>query len=262
MVVRDLRLRSPALRRLRMRVRWMLSNPRNAPSWPTRRWAALVAVVVTAVAVAVGVDGFRADPDVGPRIRAMASEAAASLAAIPVSASRTDREDYDRSAFGSAWSDAASVPGSANGCDTRNDVLARDLREVDAGPVSSCPRAVLVGELRSPYTGDFVVFRRDRGASAVQIDHIVPLSYAWDMGAWSWTAAKRLDFANDPANLVAVDGHSNQDKSDSEPARWMPPATGFWCQYAIQFVIVTAAYGLAIDEPSRRVLSEALRCGG
>lgn len=73
-------------------------------------------------------------------------------------------------------------------------------------------------------------------------------------------ARQRLDFANDPANLVAVDGRSNQEKSDSEPARWMPPARGFWCQYAIQFVIVTATYGLAIDEPSRRVLSEALRC--
>ncbi|PKZ66368.1 HNH endonuclease [Gordonia terrae] len=262
MVVRDARLRSPTLRRMCMRLRWMLWTPRDTPSWPARRWAMLIAAVVTAVAVAVGVDGHRAGPAIDPGMRTMAGEAAVSLAAIPVSAGRTDREDYDRSAFGSAWSDAASVPGSGNGCDTRNDVLARDLRDVSAGPVSSCPRAVLAGELRSPYTGDFVVFRRDRSAAAVQIDHIVPLSYAWDMGAWSWTAARRLDFANDPANLVAVDGHSNQDKSDSEPARWMPPATGFWCQYAIQFVMVTAAYGLAIDEPSRRVLSEALRCGG
>ncbi|MFE0749167.1 HNH endonuclease family protein [Gordonia sp. NPDC058843] len=260
MVVRDLRLRWPALRRARMRLRWMLWTPRDAPAWSTRQWVVLIAAVVTAVAVAVGVDGFSADPDVDPRVRAMASQAAASLPSIPVVTSRVDREDYDRSAFGSAWSDAASVPGGGNGCDTRNDVLGRDLHDVRAGPVSSCPRAVLAGDLLSPYTGDFVIFRRDRNASAVQIDHIVPLSYAWDMGAWSWPPATRLDFANDPANLVAVDGHSNQDKSDSEPARWMPPATGFWCQYAIQFVAVTKTYGLAIDEPSRRVLSEALRC--
>ncbi|WP_439029379.1 HNH endonuclease family protein [Gordonia terrae] len=256
-----LRLSSPTLWRLRMRVRWMLWTPRTHVSWPPRRWAVLVAAVVTAVAVAFGVGGFRADPDIDPRIRAMASQALASLASVPISASRTDREDYDRSAFGSAWSDAVTVAGGRNGCDTRNDVLARDLRDVRTGPVSSCPRAVLAGELQSPYTGDFVAFRRDRSATAVQIDHIVPLSYAWDMGAWSWPPARRLDFANDSANLVAVDGHSNQDKSDSEPARWMPPAREFWCQYATQFVTVTATYGLPIDAPSRHVLSEALRCG-
>ncbi|MCZ4537289.1 HNH endonuclease family protein [Gordonia terrae] len=253
-------MRSPTLRRLRMRIRWMRWTPRDSPSWSPRQWAVLVAAVVTAVVVAVGVDAFRAGPDTDPRIRAMAGQAASSLASIPISAGRTDRQDYDRSAFGTAWSDAASVPGGGNGCDTRNDVLARDLHDIRAGPTPSCPRAVLAGELRSPYTGDFVVFRRDRSASAVQIDHIVPLSYAWDMGAWAWPPDRRLDFANDPANLVAVDGRSNQEKSDSEPARWMPPARGFWCQYAIQFVIVTATYGLAIDEPSRRVLSEALRC--
>lgn len=262
MVLRDLRLRSPTLRRVRMRLRWMLWTPRDAPAWSVRQWALLIAAVVTAMAVAVGVDGFSADPGIDPRVRAMASQAAAALTSIPISASRVDRADYDRSAFGSAWSDAASVPGSGNGCDTRNDVLARDLNDIRAGPVSSCPRAVLAGDLRSPYTGGFVAFRRDRNASAVQIDHIVPLSYAWDMGAWSWSPPRRLDFANDPANLVSVDGHSNQDKSDSEPARWMPPAAGFRCQYAIQFVTVTQTYGLSIDEPSRRVLSEALRCRG
>ena len=64
----------------------------------------------------------------------------------------------------------------------------------------------------------------------------------------------------DSANLVAVDGKSNQDKSDGEPARWMPPARGFWCQYAVQFVIVVRSYRLAVDAASRRVLSDALRC--
>ena len=87
------------------------------------------------------------------------------------------------------------------------------------------------------------------------------LAYAWDMGAWSWGMARRVDFANDPANLVAVDGRSNQDKGDSEPARWLPRARGFRCQYAIQFVMVSLAYGLSVDARSRDALAEALACG-
>lgn len=159
-----------------------------------------------------------------------------------------------------AWTDAVRVPGGGNGCDTRNDVLTRDLRDIRAGPVSSCPHAVLAGELHSPYTGEFVMFRRGSGSSSVQIDHIVPLAYAWDMGAWAWPAELRRDFGNDPANLVAVDARSNQAKSDAEPGRWMPPRHRFRCQYAVQFVVVVRAYGLALDEASRRVLGQALRC--
>ncbi|WP_238419963.1 HNH endonuclease family protein [Gordonia sp. 'Campus'] len=262
MVSGELRLRPPSLRRLCMRVRWMLWTPRAHPSWPPRRWAVLVAAVITVVAVAAGVDWLGAGPDVDPRVRAMAERVLAELEAIPVSATRAHRDDYERSAFGSAWTDAVTVAGGRNGCDTRNDVLTRDLDEVRAGPVADCPRGVLAGELRSPYTGEFVVFRRDRAASAVQIDHIVPLAYAWDMGAWSWPPDKRQDFANDPANLVAVDGESNQAKSDTEPARWMPPERGFWCQYAIQFVTVAAAYGVMLDAASAETLGEALRDTG
>ncbi|MCR5977068.1 DUF1524 domain-containing protein [Gordonia jinghuaiqii] len=259
MVLRDVILRSPALRRIRMRVRWIRWSHPSAVTWSARQWWVLIVAVVTAVVVAVGAGGVGSGPEVDQRVRALAHQALSGLGSIPVAGVRADRGDYDRSAFGSAWTDAVTVPGGGNGCDTRNDVLARDLHDVRAGPVSSCPRAVLAGELRSPYTGDFVVFRRDRGASSIQIDHIVPLAYAWDMGAWSWPPDKRQNFANDPANLVAVDGHSNQDKGDSEPARWMPPARGFWCQYAIQFVTVSATYGLMLDAASREVLVDALR---
>ncbi|MBM7278361.1 HNH endonuclease [Gordonia rubripertincta] len=262
MVLHDATFRSPTLRRLRMRLRWIGWNGSVAGSWSARQWGLLVFAVATTIVVAVGSGGFGPRPDTDPRVRALAREALARLASIPVYAQRPDRDDYDRSAFGSAWTDAVAVAGGGNGCDTRNDILARDLRDIRAGPVSSCPRGVLAGEFRSPYSGEFVVFRRDRGASNVQIDHIVPLAYAWDMGAWSWEAGRRIDFANDPANLVAVDGSSNQEKSDWEPARWMPKARGFWCQYAIQFVTVSATYRLTVDRGSREVLTKALRCAG
>ena len=87
--------------------------------------------------------------------------------------------------------------------------------------------------------------------------HIVPLALAWDLGARDWTDDMRLRFANDPANLLAVDGPANQDKGDHEPAAWMPPNTAFRCQYAMQFIAVLRGYGLPVDAPSATVLRDA-----
>ena len=83
----------------------------------------------------------------------------------------------------------------------------------------------------------------------MQIDHIVPLALAWDLGARDWPDDMRVRFANDPANLLAVQGRANQDKGDAEPADWMPPNHAFWCQYAVQFVAVLRGYALPVDAP-------------
>jgi hypothetical protein len=99
--------------------------------------------------------------------------------------------------------------------------------------------------------------RGNQIGASVQIDHIVPLALAWDLGARAWTDELRLRFANDPANLLAVDGPTNQHKGDNEPAVWMPPNRAFWCQYAVQFAAVLRGYGLPVDAPSARVLREA-----
>lgn len=224
--------------------------------WPLRWWTVLIACVGSAVLAAVLT--LSAAPATDPMLRARAESASSMLQAIIVAAQRLARDDYRRDAFGAPWTDEVSVAGGGNGCDTRNDILSRDLTDTRLGKVASCPGAVLAGEFRSPYTGGFVAFRRDRAPGAVQIDHIVPLAYAWDMGAWAWPGPTRTEFANDPANLVAVDGTSNQAKSDAEPARWMPPDKRFHCVYAIQFVTVAVAYRLPIDAASRQVLAKSL----
>ncbi|MGC4960140.1 HNH endonuclease family protein [Gordonia sp. DT101] len=227
--------------------------------WPLRWWLILCGCVLSALIVATGTvaqsDRSTSDPAVGEH----ADRALRALAGVSVLAQRPSREDYQREAFGSAWTDATAAAGGFNGCDTRNDVLARDLTDTRRAAVSSCPRAVVAGEFRSPYTGEFIVFRRDRRAGAVQIDHIVPLAYAWDMGAWSWSPATRMNLANDPANLVAVDAASNLTKSDQEPGRWMPPNKGFRCQYSIQFVTVASTYHLLLDASSATTLRKALQ---
>lgn len=221
-----------------------------------RQWAGAVLFAAIAIVVAVQVGPVRERHPVPAEQVAAARSAFEGLRVVQA---RPPHDDgYRREAFGTAWTDASQAAGAGNGCDTRNDILTRDVEVSGRTAAASCPRAVAAGVLTSPYTGRDVVFERGRSSSAIQIDHIVPLAYAWDMGASGWDAARRVSFANDPSNLVAVDGASNQQKSDAEPARWMPPLRGFHCQYAVQYVSVLARYDLPVDAPSQRVLTAAL----
>lgn len=180
------------------------------------------------------------------------------LAGVGLVANRVHRYDYRRSAFGDAWTDDNDAPLGRNGCDTRDDILDRDLVEKTYVSIKRCPDAVATGTLRDPYTNATIAFQRGaKVGAAVQIDHIVPLAYAWDMGAFGWASSQRLRFANDPANLLAVAGKANGDKGDSPPASWMPPNKGFWCQYAMQFIAVLRGYALPVDQPSAETLRKA-----
>jgi hypothetical protein len=220
----------------------------------------LVAFVVLSVVIAVQVTiatrrvpQFIANADVP--IVAPGADVLAGVAEIPL---RVRGHDYRRAAFGDAWTDDNTAPGGHNGCDTRDDVLDRDLVDKTYVATKRCPNAVAGGTLYDPYTNAVVHFTRgNQVGAAVQIDHIVPLALAWDLGARDWTDALRVRFANDPANLLAVEGHANQDKGDGQPADWMPPNHAFWCQYAVQFAAVLRGYGLPVDHQSAGVLRDA-----
>jgi hypothetical protein len=129
------------------------------------------------------------------------------LRGIVLVPARIRRYDYRRPAFGDAWTDDTDAPGGHNGCDTRDDILNRDLVDTTYVRIKRCPDAVETGILRDPYTNAAINFHRGAGVGAsVEIDHIVPLALAWDMGAYGWPIAERVRFANDPANLLAVQG--------------------------------------------------------
>jgi Protein of unknown function (DUF1524) len=220
----------------------------------------LIAFVVLALVVAVQVSivsqrtpQFIARADVP--IVAPGTDLLAGILEIPV---RIHGHDYRRAAFGDSWTDDSTAPGGHNGCDTRNDILDRDLVDKTYVATKRCPAAVATGTLYDPYTNDVIHFTRgNQVGAAVQIDHIVPLALAWDLGARDWTDELRTRFANDPANLIAVQGQANQDKGDEQPADWMPPNHAFWCQYAVQFAAVLRGYGLPVDAPSAPVLRDA-----
>ena len=162
---------------------------------------------------------------------------------------------YDRTLFGPAWVDV-----DGNGCDTRNDVLARDLAEVVLDTAEgTC--TVLAGELVDPYSGQRLAFARGEDSSAVQIDHVVALADAWQKGAWRWTDAARQEFANDPLNLLAVDGALNQEKGAGDAATWLPPNTGVRCAYAVRQILVKDRWDLSVTHAEHDALDRELgRC--
>jgi hypothetical protein len=226
---------------------------RNRLLWLVLTVALAVVVAFQVVATSNDRAHFVAQADI-PTV-APGVDVLAGIAEVPV---RIRGYDYRRDAFGDSWTDDNSAPGGHNGCDTRNDILDRDLIDKTYVSIKRCPNAVATGTLQDPYTNAGVAFVRGAQlGAAVQIDHIVPLAYAWDLGARNWTDETRIRFANDPANLLAVEGQANQDKGDHEPAAWMPPNTAFRCQYAIQFIAVLRGYGLPVDAPSATVLRDA-----
>jgi hypothetical protein len=173
--------------------------------------------------------------------------ALSALALLPVKG-RAPKTGYAREAFGPAWTDV-----DRNGCDTRNDILTRDL----TGITMEGRCKVLTGTLRDPYSARTVFFVRG-GTSEVDIDHVVALSDAWQKGAQPWEFAKRVAFANDPLNLLATDASVNRAKSDSDAASWRPPDRSSWCAVAARQVAVKLKYGLWVTSAERDALTQML----
>lgn len=167
---------------------------------------------------------------------------------------RAPKTGYDRAQFGPAWKDT-----DRNGCDTRNDILRRDLKNVESKPgTNNC--VILSGTLNDPYTGVEIGFRRGKYTSSlVQIDHVVALSNAWQTGAQQLSQPQREALANDPDNLLAVDGAANMAKSDGDAATWLPPNKGFRCAYVSRQVQVKSKYGLWVTPAEKQAIIRVLK---
>ena len=179
-------------------------------------------------------------------------DAASALRTLPVKG-RAPKTGYARDRFGPAWNDV-----DRNGCDQRNDVLARDMDGETFKPgTRDC--VVATGTLNDPYTGRTIAFTRGQGTSeAVQIDHVVALSNAWQTGAQQLDGPTRTKLGNDPLNLVAVDGPTNGSKGDGDAATWLPPNRSYRCTYVARQVAVKAKYGLWITQAERDAIGGIL----
>lgn len=166
---------------------------------------------------------------------------------------RAPKTGYSREQFGPAWSDI-----DHNGCDTRNDILRRDLVNIVAkAGTHNC--VILSGTLHDPYTSQSIDFVRGRNTSSkVQIDHVVALSDAWQKGAQQLSAASRKLLANDPYNLLAVQGRANQQKSDGDAATWLPANKSFRCEYVARQIGVKKKYSLWVTSAEHDAMQRVL----
>lgn len=180
----------------------------------------------------------------GQQIHGSAAEALESLEVK----GRAPKTGYERSQFGDGWADVG-------GCDMRNIILARDLKDITKN--DKCQ--VTSGRLDDPYTGLTIVFQRGASTSdAVQIDHVVALSDAWQKGAQQLTSQLRQQLANDPLELLAVDGAANQQKGDGDAASWLPARKEFRCQYVARQIAVKKKYQLWVTDAEKDAMKRVL----
>lgn len=162
---------------------------------------------------------------------------------------RAAKTGYSRAAF-SHWSDL-----DRNGCDSRNEILKRDLTAIIYKEgTRECK--VLAGQLLDSFSGKVLEFSSTK--STVDIDHIVALSNAWQTGAAYFDKKTREAFANDPLNLLAVDSKLNRQKGDGDAATWLPPSKAYRCEYVARQVAVKSKYGLWVTKAEKDAIGKIL----
>jgi hypothetical protein len=187
-----------------------------------------------------------------PSATAADKKASAVLETLSVKG-RAPKTGYTRAQFGPSWSDV-----DRNGCDTRNDILTRDLTQIIYREgTRDC--IVLSGVLFDPFSGEVIAFTRGVATSSeVQIDHSVALSDAWQKGAQKLSADARKAFANDPLNLMAVKGRLNSQKGDGDAATWLPPLKSYRCAYVARQIAVKAKYSLWVTLAEKNAMASIL----
>jgi hypothetical protein len=218
----------------------------NLGRW--RRFFSLLLLAVIAFSVAL-YGSFRQQEAPGPPPEG-AKIAVVVLTTLTVR-DRAPKAGYNRDHFGGDWREVG-------GCDMRNRILQRDLDKVLVSKDDGC--TVLRGTLKSDaYAGQTVAFKKGPGTSqAVQIDHIVPVSDAWQKGAQQWPPGKREAFYNDPLNLIAVHGPTNMQKGDGDAAIWLPLNKAYRCRYVARQIAVKAKYDLWVTEAERTAMQRVL----
>ena len=197
--------------------------------------------------VTTGAQQTAAQPGVTAPVTSTSSAALTVLDTLAVKG-RAPKTGYARTQFGDGWA-------SINGCDTRNLILRRDLTDV----VESDDCKIVSGTLNDPYTGKVIIFQRGETTSAlVQIDHVVALSNAWQTGAQLLAPEQREALANDPLELLAVDGAANQQKSDGDAATWLPSNKAFRCQYVARQIAVKQKYTLWVTVAEKNAIQTIL----
>ncbi len=156
-----------------------------------------------------------------------------------------DIPTYDRSDW-KHWIDA-----DGDCQDSRQEVpIEEAVKPVCFKTASNC--RVLAGEWLGIYTNTIVT-----DPSKLDVDHMAPLRNAHDSGAWARDAAQKENYANDltdPDHLIAVTASANRSKRARDPEGWKPTATGYWREYAQDWVRIKITWSLTITAAERDAL--------
>ena len=212
----------------------------------------LISLVIFVYVIVINTPNQAIPAQTAEKVRTVFSPALQALSTLAIKG-RAPKTDYSREQFGATWT-------TTKGCDTRNTILNRDLTNV----VVDAKCNVMSGVLNDPYTGKVISFSRGNDTSgAIQIDHVVALSDAWQKGAQQFTSEKRIALANDSLELLAVDGLANQQKSDGDAATWLPSNKSFRCQYIARQIAVKQKYGLWVTQAEYDAMAAILdKCQG
>ena len=209
------------------------------------RWEIRIAAVVAAFVIG-------AIPNPATGVEQESGMATAVLETLAVKG-RAPKTGYTRAQFGPAWADV-----DRNGCDTRNDILKRDLTSITyRAKTRNC--VVETGTLVDRYSGETINFVKGNiSTMELQLDHVVALFNAWQTGAFKLSADQRKALSNDPLNLFAVKGRLNSQKGDGDAATWLPPLKSFRCAYVAQQIAVKAKYSLWVVPPEKAAMLSIL----
>ena len=184
-----------------------------------------------------------------PRAPAGSELASRVLETLPIKG-RAPKTGYSRNQFGGTWA-------TDGACDVREQILARDMTQVRYRSAADC--TVLGGVLNDPYTSKVIHFVRGSDTSSdVQIDHVVALGDAWQKGAQQLPPAMRVQLYNDPLELLAVDGPTNEQKGDGDAATWLPPNKSYRCRYVARQIAVKRKYLLWVTQAEHFAMQRIL----
>lgn len=136
---------------------------------------------------------------------------------------------------------------------TRNEVLILKTIEPSSIVFNEKVRRCTVkkGKWIDPYSSKVIT-----NPAELDIDHIVPLSWAHSHGAASWAKSKKKTFANDYTNLLPVQLSLNRKKGDKGPTDWMPPNNQYRCSYLKDFNAVVIKYHLQYTNTEQRIVKK------
>lgn len=132
--------------------------------------------------------------------------------------------------------------------------LDKDKKETK---IKSQACSVKSGKWNDPYTGTVYT-----DPIKLDIDHMIPLSYAAKHGGQAWDKDKKEDYANSMSNkqhLVAVDAGANRSKGDKGPSQWKPANKEHHCDYAVSWTGIATQWKLTLDAADVKALREMLK---